>query len=140
VSDQLGRLSYLFGLHYQSEDCFLHQANHRARFFGRRWLRDAAALPLVKEEGALKAIIYPLHIHRTFESRWATRVAAAKPRRSRSEDTDTCECGNVVGVPRDSSNSRSADINQWPSAACGSYWETAPDLSKPSGRRFECQK
>jgi hypothetical protein len=58
VSDQLGRLSYLFGLHYQSEDCFLHQANHRARFFGRRWLRDAAALPLVKEEGALKAIIY----------------------------------------------------------------------------------
>ena len=85
MSDQLGRLFYLFGLHYQSEDCSLHQADHRARFFGRRWLRDAAALPLVKEEGALKAIIYPLHIHRTFESRWATRVAAAKPRRSRSE-------------------------------------------------------
>ena len=48
MSDQLGRLSYLFGLHCQSEDCFLHQANHRARFFGRRWLRDAAALPLVR--------------------------------------------------------------------------------------------
>jgi len=138
--DQLGHAPFNFWLIYLSEDCSLHEGDHRARFFGRRWLRDAAALPPVKEERALNAIIYPAHIHRTFERRWATRMAAAAPRRSRSEGTDTCECGNVATARCGSSYSRAGATNQWRCAAWGKRWETAPDLTKPSGRRLECQK
>jgi hypothetical protein len=47
----------------------------------------------------MNAIIYPIDFHRDFERRWATRMAGAKPRRSRREGTDTCECGNVVTAP-----------------------------------------
>jgi len=48
----------------------------------------------------MNAVIYPVYFHRNFERRWATRMAEAEPRRLRREGTDTCECGNVVGVPR----------------------------------------
>jgi len=51
----------------------------------------------------MSAIIYPIHSQRNFERRWATRMAGAKARLSRSEGGDACECGNVVTAPYDSS-------------------------------------
>jgi hypothetical protein len=88
----------------------------------------------------MNAIMYPVHFHLNFESRWATRMAGVEPRRSRSEGTDTCECGNVVTAPCASSYSPAGVINKWHCAACGSQWETAADLSKPSGRTLESQR
>jgi hypothetical protein len=88
----------------------------------------------------MSAIICPVHFHRDFERRWATRMAGGNPRRSRREGTDTCECGNVVTAPSGSSHSPAGVINKWWCAACGRQWETAADLSKPSRRTLECQK
>ena len=88
----------------------------------------------------MNAIIYPVHFHRDFERRWATRMAGAKPRRSRREGRDTCECGNIVTAPSGSSYSPSGVINEWWCTACGRQWETVADLNKPPRRTVECQK
>jgi hypothetical protein len=88
----------------------------------------------------LNAIDYPVHIQRTFERRWATRVATAKPRRSRTEGTDTCECGNVVGAPANPTTHDQETLINGGVPPAAVIWEKAADLSKPSGRRFECQK
>lgn len=62
----------------------------------------APACKLQQEEGAMSAIIYPVHFQRNFERRWATRMAGMKPRLSRSEGTEALECENVVTAPGDS--------------------------------------
>jgi hypothetical protein len=61
----------------------------------------------------MNAVIYPVHFHRNFERRLLRRMAGLEPRRSRSEGTDTCERGNVVGALGDSSNSPTGVINEW---------------------------
>jgi Cyclic nucleotide-binding domain len=50
-------------------------------------------------------------------------MARAKPRRSRREGRDTCECGNIVTAPSGSSYSPSGVINEWWCTACGRQWE-----------------
>ena len=51
----------------------------------------------------MNAIIYPIHFQRNFERRWATRIAAVKPRLSRSEGRDACKYPSLVTAPCDSS-------------------------------------
>ena len=112
VACQLGRLLFLLLRSvYLSGDCFLCQSNHRPSRCRRRWLRDAIALPPVKgEEGAMNAIIYPVHFHRNFERLWEKRVAGLVPRHSPSEGTDTCGQGNVIGACGDLGTRQQASL------------------------------
>src|SRR4029077_15459468 len=113
VSDQLGPAPFIVGAVYLSRDCSLHQCNHRPRLCRRRWLRDAAALPLVRGRRSYDRN----RLCRSFSSKLRETLGEEDgrmvPRRSRSEGTDILGRGNIIGAPLDSSNSPTGVIAQW---------------------------
>jgi hypothetical protein len=73
----------------------------------------------------MNAIIYPIRLQRKSERKWANRVARELPiRRSRSEGTDTCACGEVVTAPVNSQYSLHAVTNKWHCSKCNARWTT----------------
>jgi hypothetical protein len=80
----------------------------------------------------MNAIIYPLHLQRRFESRWAARMARDEPRRSPSQGTDTCACGRVITAPISSTYSPRGIVNEWRCSACGRHWDTIADTGAAS--------
>jgi hypothetical protein len=79
----------------------------------------------------LNAIIYPIHLRRNFEQRWASRMVSDEPRRSPPEGTDTCVCGHIVIAPSNSTYTPGEVVNHWECPACGRRWETT---ASPHGR------
>jgi hypothetical protein len=71
--------------------------------------------------------IYPLHFHRRFERRWASRVVSVEPRRSPSRGTSICSCGHLVTAPVSSTYLPTGVVNEWRCSACGNDWETIAD-------------
>jgi hypothetical protein len=79
----------------------------------------------------MNAIIYPIHLRRQFEQRWAARIVRDEPRRSPPEGTDTCICGQTVIAPRISTYAPDEIVNHWECSACGKRWATtAPGFGK----------
>ncbi|OPH83020.1 hypothetical protein B2M20_08490 [Nitrobacter vulgaris] len=71
------------------------------------------------------AMVYPIHLQRSSERRWANRVAREIPlRRSRPEGTDTCACGNAVTAPVNSRYSPHIVANEWHCTKCNARWTT----------------
>lgn len=52
--------------------------------------------------------IYPLHLQRRFEQRWASRVVRDKLQRSLSPATSACNCGRSIAPPVSLANSPTA--------------------------------
>lgn len=76
----------------------------------------------------MNAIIYPLHLRRTFERRWAARATRDETRRSPSQGTDICGCGNLVTAPASPAYLPTGKImNRWRCTACGASWEMFVD-------------
>lgn len=76
----------------------------------------------------MNALIYPLHLHRQFERRWAAR--ATGDRRSPPQGTDTCTTsGHVVTAPSGSTHLPTGKIVQWRCSASGNSRETFVDSS-----------
>jgi hypothetical protein len=73
--------------------------------------------------------IYPLHIRRSFERRWAARIIRDDTRRSPPRGTDTCPgCGNLVTAPISSTYLPTGKIvNHWRCSVCDNSWETFVD-------------
>jgi hypothetical protein len=77
----------------------------------------------------MNAIIYPIHLQRRSERKWANRVARELTiRRSRPEGTDTCACGNTVTAPVNSQYSLHVVINKWHCSKCNSPWTTEASI------------
>jgi len=79
--------------------------------------------------------IYPLHLQRNFERRWASRIVRDEPRRSPSRGTNTCTCGHLITAPVSSTCLPLGVVNEWHCSACGKNWETIADHgvgSKPA--------
>jgi len=76
----------------------------------------------------MDAIVYPLHVQRRFEQRWAARrVVDDEFRRSPPQGTDTCRCGDVVTAPSHSTYTPTGVVNEWQCSACGGHWQTIAD-------------
>jgi hypothetical protein len=80
----------------------------------------------------MNAIIYPLHLRRRFERRWAARMVRDEPRRSPSQGTDTCACGQVITAPISSTYLPTGIVNEWRCSACGRHWDTIADTGAAS--------
>jgi len=91
--------------------------------------REMMVLPPNRWSTAMNALIYPLHFHRRFEPRWATRVISDQKRRSPPQGTDACTtCGHVVTAPSRSTHLPSGKIiNHWQCSTCGNTWDTFVD-------------
>jgi hypothetical protein len=77
----------------------------------------------------MNAIIYPIHLQRNFERRWANRDARELPiRRSRPEGTDTCACGYTVTAPVNSQYSLHVVTNKWHCSKCNARWTTEASI------------
>lgn len=74
----------------------------------------------------MNALIYPVHVRRQFERRWAARATDHENRRSPAQGTDTCTtCGHVVTAPSRSTHLPTGKIiNHWRCSSCGTDWET----------------
>lgn len=74
----------------------------------------------------MDVLVYPLHVRRQFERRWAATVAEEQSRRSPAEGTDTCNtCGHVVTAPSASTHLPTGRIvNHWHCSTCGNTWDT----------------
>jgi hypothetical protein len=83
----------------------------------------------------MNALIYPIHLQRDFERRWAARMVRDPTRQSPPEGTDTCACGNTVTAPSSSTYSPDEIANYWECSACGRRWKTiAPSHTVGRGR------
>ncbi|MDR6305352.1 hypothetical protein GGQ85_003074 [Nitrobacter vulgaris] len=89
------------------------------------------------------AMVYPIHLQKRSERRWANRIAREIPiRRSRPEGTDSCACGNVVTAPVSSQYAPYVVTNEWHCTKCDTRWTTeAPanasrPLIRPSRREI----
>jgi hypothetical protein len=80
----------------------------------------------------MNAIIYPLHPRRRFESRWTARMVRDEPRRSPSQGTDTCACGQVITAPISSTYLPTGIVNEWRCSACGRHWDTIAETGAGS--------
>lgn len=88
--------------------------------------------PAANRSTNMSAPIYPIHLRRDFEQRWAARTACGKARRSPPEGRATCVCGEIVTAPSSSTYSPDEVANYWECSACGKRWKTiAP--SHPAG-------
>jgi hypothetical protein len=71
------------------------------------------------------AMVYPIHLQRKSERKWANRVPRELPiRRSRPDGTDTCACGYTVTAPVSSRYSLHVIINKWHCSKCDAWWTT----------------
>lgn len=78
-------------------------------------------------------ITYPLDLERSFEHRWAARMARDWPLRSSSRGTNTCTCGHVITAPAKSSYAPSGVVvNAWHCSACGRQWDAIADTGRRS--------
>jgi hypothetical protein len=68
----------------------------------------------------MNAIIYPIHLRRDFEQRWAARMVRDQALRSPVEGTDSCICGQTVIAP----SSSACGPNEVLCSACGRGRET----------------
>ena len=83
----------------------------------------------------MNAPIYPIHLRREFERRWASRMACGEARRSPAKGTATCICGDTVTAPSSSTYSPDEVANHWECSACGTRWKTiAPGHPAEAGR------
>lgn len=73
----------------------------------------------------MNALIYPIQLGRDFERRWAARAARDETRKSRSEGTDTCLCGETAIAPSNSTYSPDEVANHWKCLTCGRVWKTS---------------
>jgi hypothetical protein len=72
----------------------------------------------------MSAPIYPIHLRRDFERRWAARMVREATGQSPPEGTDTCACGKTVTAPSSSTYSPDEVANYWECSACGRQWKT----------------
>jgi len=86
----------------------------------------------------MNVLIYPLHLHRQFERRWAARMAGDQHRRSPPQGTDTCSaCGHVVTAPSKSTYLPTGKIvNRWRCSACGHAWDSFVDSPVRKDAKF----
>jgi hypothetical protein len=90
----------------------------------RQWLRDSLVLPPASRSTNMSAPIYPIHLRRDFERRWAAKMALHDARRSPPEGAATCVCGDTVTAPSSSTYSPDEVSNYWECSECGRRWKT----------------
>jgi hypothetical protein len=72
----------------------------------------------------MNALLYPIHLQRDFERRWAARGVRDETRQSPPEGTDTCRCGRTAIAPYSSTYSPNGVANYWKCSACGRRWKS----------------